>query len=42
MEILWPLRTWICNTIERQKPPEVTVEKALAEDIAERERPNFL
>jgi hypothetical protein len=37
MLILWPLRNWICHFFERQKPPEFTVEKALAEDAAERE-----
>ena len=37
METLWPLRAWICHIIERRKPPEFTVEKALVEDAAERE-----
>jgi len=37
METLWPLRTWIRHIIERRKPPEFTVEKALVEDAAERE-----
>jgi hypothetical protein len=42
MEILWHLRTCIFHIIERQKPPEFTVKKALAEDSAERKRLHLL
>jgi hypothetical protein len=38
MENIKPLRTWICHFIERQKPLEFKVEKALAEGSRDREK----